>query len=136
MEERLADRSALLESIGFRINEIKLELARATSQLQQITGLVNSLMAAEKRSSGKPIDYIHDIETGEPRGIQFGLGREVATIDLLDCGLLEMTDDHHDIVLLEYQSGEPRLLVWPDINSADPIEIDLSKAKLTNRSVE
>jgi hypothetical protein len=134
MTERVADRSALLESAAYRLKEIELEICKINNQLQQLAGLVGILLKSEKSASEKPTDYIHDIENEVPYGVQFTVGRGCATVSLLDCGLMEMTDEHHDIILIEYQNGEPKLYVWNDINSADPVMVSLERAKLKHRS--
>jgi len=62
--------------------------------------------------------------------------RDHITLDLEEHGLNELESGCGEIIYLERYEGSLRLIVWADINDADPTHvIDLSSALESNRRV-
>lgn len=57
-------------------------------------------------------------------------------VGLEGLGLQDMKTGFTDVVFLEVYEGEPRLVVWADINSPDPQVINLSGAMESKRKSE
>jgi hypothetical protein len=76
---------------------------------------------------------IEDLDSGVDRAIEVKRCDNSVTIGIEGCGLLEMQTGCTEIMYLEVASGEPTLMVWDDINSADPQTILLENALEKNR---